>query len=382
MGRDYDQFSLWKPSDWRGFLYREVGLPTSLNLRVKDHCIFAARILRRKPSTLVNGFNKAMLEVWVDPIRPLVEKYCSMIGYRRGWDVNLVRALWERLDEVSQALEDNQESLVPFILQDHDLKQLKDSLSKKGWKKLCNNSISRNQRLAIADTCEVGEYINIPTTLLRQIFNKNHPMMKPDMESIDWFLNNYKGHTTLDQRSERLRMMTIYKDTQRMSVQLGEDFNPKWSYRRISEKHEEFTRAIHRRHYSDDVFPWTTLLPEEVKKVEHEDYTATLLDNALAIREEGDSMGHCVGSYAVRSSNADYMVYSITKGDERVSTLGINVDNHISKEEHKPRALRGGYRFNQHYGKYNSYVTDEDVKTLESKVLMKLKSMSEGFEDE
>jgi|26BtaG_2_1085354.scaffolds.fasta_scaffold08542_4 hypothetical protein len=383
MGKRYHYPVFYKPSDWKKFLYEVVGLPRSVYLGTREHNQFAAWILRTKPSSLVKGFNKVMLETWVDPIRPLAEKYCSLIGYKRGWDPRLLRSLWGNRTKVSQALSDKQGSLVPFILNGHDLKAVKNGISKKKWKRLCNNSTSRNQRLAHLHIDDISDYMEVPTTLLRQLISNNPPRLPAcGIDGINWFLSNYKSRTTLDNKPERIRMMNIFIDTQSMATQLGEEFNPKWSYRRMEEQHEKFTQAIHRRKYSDQPFPWMELLPEEVKEVEYKGYKAMLLDNALAIRDEGSAMHHCVGGYTQRCAKAMYMVYSITKDGKRVSTLGIRVDQRAPTHSLSQKNLIGGYRLNQHYGYCNSHVSDEDALTLESKVLMRLKNMSEKLEDE
>ena len=64
------------------------------------------------------------------------------------------------------------------------------------------------------------------------------------------------------------------------------------------------------------------------------------------VREEGKKMHHCVGGYAASCARGEYLVFSLTKGEEE-ATLGISVRD-------------GKYTFNQMYHKYNKVVEDKD----------------------
>ena len=87
-----------------------------------------------------------------------------------------------------------------------------------------------------------------------------------------------------------------------------------------------------------------------------EGYEAILLDNALAIREEGEAMSHCVGSYSEDCRDGRFAVYSIRdKRGDRVSTLGLR--------------LRPSIKLNQHYGRFNAPVRNPIALELQEMVV-------------
>lgn len=151
----------------------------------------------------------------------------------------------------------------------------------------------------------------------------------------------------------------IYRDTQRMAVQLNIPFNPKWSMGKMIEKHEDFTHRINIGRYSPEKLKSVSKV--KVKDLEYDGYRVTLLQSPLEIRTEGQVMKHCVGSYSSAVSEGNYLIYSITKEGVRSSTLGISINN--TKDDRK------NYSFSQHYKHCNGRVTCEIEKSLGGKVI-------------
>ena len=81
-------------------------------------------------------------------------------------------------------------------------------------------------------------------------------------------------------------------------------------------------------------------------------------------------MRHCVGVYAERAIEGQYAVIHMS-GDNEETTLGLSVDSSIwcVKVEEKM------FRFNQHYGKCNSYVVSEKHMAMVEVVLQYLNGL-------
>ena len=98
---------------------------------------------------------------------------------------------------------------------------------------------------------------------------------------------------------------------------------------------------------------------ERCKQHTQGDYSIVLLDNPKAIREEGDAMKHCVASYVYLVARKEYLVYSVMKNGEKVSTVGYYKTN-------------DGWEIQQQYGKCNSIIQDDAEKFIALEMLNKL----------
>lgn len=136
-------------------------------------------------------------------------------------------------------------------------------------------------------------------------------------------------------------------DTHRMSQRIGETFNPKWSIKKLEQKHVEFTSRIELERYPDTQIEAMLKFKKEFHKG---DITATLLQTPKQIKEEGTAMKHCVAYYADECCAGRYLVYSFRKNGARISTLGLHVYG-VNGEV---------VSFSQHYGHCNSTVKDAE----------------------
>jgi len=157
-----------------------------------------------------------------------------------------------------------------------------------------------------------------------------------------------------------VELATLFGDTKGMASQLDATFNPEWGLRRMQEEHDRMSNEITRMKYGDDPFPIYNEIGDLI--VESENYQATMLTNPAEVAEEGSQMRHCVASYNMDCNMGSYVVFSITDFEgNRISTLGISV----SKQREEVAT-------NQHYGKMNSRITDQELLDLDCDVVGKL----------
>ena len=162
---------------------------------------------------------------------------------------------------------------------------------------------------------------------------------------------------------ELYKLKNIIQDTYSMAEQLGLKVNPKWSLNRFKEQHDLFSREILRKEYSEE--PIDIGIYKNIKaNVEHEGYKFELLESPLKVRQEGDKMRHCVGSYAKRCAKGEYVVYHVTSPEGVESTLGCAIFEpdfpDKAYEIAKAKKVTPKLVFQQHYEFGNKTVSPKD----------------------
>ena len=299
-------------------------------------------------------------------------------------DPNLVHHLGVSYDKVKQADKDGLQHITPFVfLFNKDPKELKALFGNSVWKRLSKNSFSRNKKIiqklpfgVYQGQCSglkylknrISQYSELPTTLIQYIGGSY-----TYYETLK-YVSNFKG--IWSDREKVRSICVLYDDTLSMFEQLGEAFNPSWSLRRLKEEHDAASKKILLKDFSSDRFEWIPAgYPETF---DHEGFTATLLDNRLAIAEEGKTMHHCVGSYAELSANGKYLVYSILDKDgNRYSTLGLRRRGDLLLSVQPDVDVM----FDQHYRAFNQKVEDFVAKELESLIAQTLNAFESAKHD-
>lgn len=304
------------------------------------------------PSNFKKVFNALMKKVWISPIEKHVKRYA--FTYAGKVASHVVEKIWENKTLIDQYEKDGNNHLVPFaVFYGKDTKTLKESFGKATWKRVCNQSMTRNSY--IAQTCRlyvsVSNFVDLPSYVLKRGRNSGI-----EFDTYGKWVVESKVYSKTNTYENR-RWYNTCRDTRSMAVQLGKHFDFSWSKEKMLEKHEEFTRLINEKKYSKE--PFVHLKDFKVKKLDYKGYEAILCDNAMDIHVEGKEMHHCVGSYASSVSNNTYLVFSVRKEGKRSSTIGINVRD-------------GKYVFSQHYGHCNSQVDCEDEKALCKMLIEKL----------
>lgn len=282
---------------------------------------------------------------------------------------NATIAVCEMKDGLDQAVADGIKNITPFIAKlKMTPKQLKEHFGSANWKALCKNSFSRNRSIAerwMANKRLSIEKINkIPSGLLKY--------RSAGLE-VDAYLHKKAGFR-ISQLTERFESRDvidariIVNDTYRMARQYNEKFSFDWSWRKMQEKHNEYSRLAILKMAEETKArkeKFKNTLREGKQKVWTKNgVTATYLDTYDRILKEAVDMHHCVWAYAEQCYDGTYAVVHI-EGDNEHSTLGIIIYS------------GGVHRIQQHYGHSNAEVKSELHKTLAYEVVEFLNKESE-----
>lgn len=301
---------------------------------------------------------------------------------------------------MKQCVKDRTQPLIPLVaLFGTDSKGLKELFGKTMWKRVVKNSYTRNRTMFL-EIVAGEEYIHdhnlaqrrlrlflemneFPSTLLglRRIRNHNYPYWmyekalkehKIPMYHLD--PKKFHAHTATEPgevvitktKPEQVwdDVITI-QDTFRMAEQMGEPFDPKWSYRRIKEEHARLTllrEAWQARKRAEADAEYAARLTIDIPSLHQwcpslcvDGVYARPLQNMLEVQDEGTRQKHCVGSYAEECARGKYIVYSLEK-DGVKSTLGIRVQDRNTEE-----GVQRTYRLEQHYLACNRRIEDKSV---------------------
>ena len=276
-----------------------------------------------------------------------IKEFC-LNPIKKSIDVQKLKILGNSYDKLVITKRDGLEHILPYVFSFNKTPQeLREKFGKGMWKKMCsfsktrNKLISNNLRPFSAST--VIDVIDIPSTLLKQKF----PLL-----FSEYATKNLKG--AWGDKIKLEYFYPIFNDCVRMFNQEGLKFNMSWSITRVKEEHDRLVKIVNARKYSSDKFDWTVDFKH--KEFTIGDYTVKLLDNARDIADEGTYMKHCVGSYAEYSRKGEYAVFSVTKDNEKYSTIGFSLHN--TSDGHKV------FSFNQHYKKYNKSVDCAVARTI------------------
>jgi hypothetical protein len=317
------------------------------------------------PAKFKKVFNALMMRVWVDPIKEHANRFAY--NSRRKLNPWMIQKIWTNIHIVEQAKRDGIYNIVPWILEKEEHPQgLKEDLGKSVWKKLCKQSMTRNKFIAAGAKRfryegSVEDAIALPSYILKRGGNCTFQWTS----STKWLvenklLNSSQLNTRGTSFSNQIRLARYYEDTKRMAGELVKGFSHNWSPDKMKEKHAEYVRLINLKRYSPE--PFECMKAFKVKEVHHKGYVATLLNSAALVHEEGEVMHHCVGGYASSVAQGNYLVYSVTKGGKRSSTIAFS----RYKAEDMP------WNFNQHYGYCNAHIEDEHESQLKEIILGQL----------
>lgn len=350
-------------------------------------------ILGCSAKVALKHFNALMYKTYVGKYDNLhIRRFCinptkKQIDYVQ---LNKLRRVAEKLDQVQK---DGIYHIAPFVFYANKTpNELKDE-SKGTWKKLCKNSFTKNKHIAtqlsmsvyvmgkkidMLKQIDVARWNEIPSTLLR-----NHPTFTIDQ--LEWFRDHMKGSWG---KTKIIKdFVNTLRDTERMAEHLGEPFSYKWSKDRVHAEHTRLTQLRNQRWRDEQAskqkdFNVEFSFVEEftnkgLDKFELGEYTATLLKSPMDLQIEGDSMNHCVGSYANECKNNRYVVYSLSKTltGEKYSTLGISngaTQMHFLNGVWANKDEAKKFFMNQHYMKYNRPIDDDNAKTISTEIIFQL----------
>ena len=299
-----------------------------------------------------------------------------------------VGTTWDRFEyeEIAeQCKKDGIENVIPAVVKfGMTPQELKKELGKSMWKKICNNSYTKNRIIYhstknLKNAC-FEDFAEVPFTLAKSSYTYQHKDIWKYMKNSGLPMKAFvKGKmygypdiaisSNKEQQQEAKKIVDIYMDTFRMSQHLNQPFNPEWSVRRMHEEHErlmQMQRDILRKQEATA----NSVRFDEFQKlpvVEYNGVVATPLLTRAEVIAEGENMRHCVGGYARLCAQGTYVVYSLCK-DGQCTTLGIS--RHKTTHEKANHAFN--YILNQHYGRFNKQVNDSDFTETAKKVIQTL----------
>lgn len=262
------------------------------------------------------------------------------------------------IEAINQTIKDGNSHILPFVVfTGKTTEDLKKEYGKGLWKRLCKNSHYRNK--VIEESHAVSVMVNYPTSVIKMVNRISgcwHINAEFKKELADWYTKYFKGKWTTMTHGDIIDIYNCVIDTKQMAEQLGYKFNLNMNYDSLKQLHDKYAKAIRDRQYSSEPFDWLKDIP---KQLNEGDYSIVLLDNPRSIREEGDVMKHCVASYINLVVRKEYLVYSVMKNGERVSTVGYYKRNDV-------------WEIQQQYGKCNSRIQDEEEKFIALEMLVKI----------
>lgn len=273
----------------------------------------------------------------------VVNNYCRVWYKKKDVIPYRIKDVTKNLEIINQVIKDGNTNILPFVVfSGKDTQTLKKEFGKGLWKKVCKNSEHRNKMLF--EVTHWKELAGFPTSVLQKLKMLKYHGPELMYEIGKWYTKYFKGKWSTLSDSEFIKIVTVFRDTKQMAGQLGYTFKHDMPYEEISKLHDKYVQAIREKRYSNERFNW---LSENNIYSHHEqgEYSATLLDSPLGIKEEGDFMRHCVASYIPNVANGGYLVYSVRKNSDQTSTIGyIKTEN--------------GWKIHQHYGKCNSVIKE------------------------
>ena len=318
---------------------------------------------------IVRGF---VYNTRIKPVEKWVNRLCR--GNNKGrfsWDS--VYQLLERKHLIEKLENDGLDHLIPLILKcpadvDEPTHYLKKLFGKKLWKSLVNNSMTRNKYLTDSGRIHSIESCHyFPSTFLKLIPKRqlqyfvSHPIPEQVMKQIfnqNRVSNPVDRHRIVSQHQTTVDAMSMYERIHPESD--VQKYFSKLSIKRVNELHSELTEQIELMKDVEAKTPiaWLEVFGDPVKEID--DYSCVLCNTKIDIKLEGKAMRHCVAMYADRVYAGNYLVVSIRKNGERVSTIGFSVNQ-----------TDGTITVQQHYGVCNSRVSDELVQ-VQKKLLKEL----------
>lgn len=302
-------------------------------------------------------FMRLQYKAFVSDIPKIVTNNYIKVWYKtnklpHGIDPYRLKVVRKNIENINQTIEDGNSHILPFVVfTGKTTEDLKKEHGKGLWKRLCKNSHYRNK--LIGESLAVSAMANYPTSVIKMVNSFRHENQTFKEMMANWYTNYFKGKWTTLSHEDIINSYHYVKDTKQMAEQLGYEFKLNMDYASLKQLHDKYAEAIRDRQYSSEPFDWLKDIP---KQLNEGDYSIVLLDNPRSIREEGDVMKHCVASYINLVARKEYLVYSVMKNGEKVSTVGYYKTN-------------DGWEIQQQYGKCNSRVQDYAEKFIALEML-------------
>lgn len=295
------------------------------------------------------AYNKFFYQTHIADKAKWVNRFC--FGHK-----GLRPALLTRLEQVTPLLEqykaDGLDHLTPLAFQyEKTPQEFKKKLGKSAWKKLCKNSMTRNNLLVKIMRFNIGapEDLSLlnefPSKLLKRGGNSPVSFTHAGL----WASQQVKVFSGL--REAGYILEHLYRDTQRLAHRTDNIFSDKWSREQMQARHDAYTQVYNTSLRIESEKVYDTLEKTTVRTGNIGDYTYNLLMSEAGVSTEGREMHHCVGVYGSRVAKGTYLVYSVRSKENRY-TLGVSV----AYKDDKPV-----FTLNQNYRACNQSVSEEEI---------------------
>lgn len=348
----------------------------------KQRMQYYTKYLGISPKRFISIYNANMCKAFIpESLSDFTKRTCRMrLGH---YDKIAIENINKNKKLIEQCLEDGMENITPFFMfirtaykdNEDSVTLLRKKVGKGLWKQFLKNSFTRNKNICITynnsfdrNSHPLKDLQQIPSGLLCRSRNRSPIGVIA--------ANVIKTHKLITKTETHNKIEHTIDDTLSMYKQLEKPLpkqHTKWTLDKWNKQHEWCIEQINLKRYSKAVFECLEGL-QRTYQSSCGKYTATLLDSAYDIRNEGDAMHHCVGSYSDRVKNGNYLVLSIrTKTDDkRSSTLGL----YRFSERNKV-----GVRFSQQYKYCNGIVTDENELSFTDNIMRDLDKQLKQMEN-
>ena len=343
------------------------GLKYGRKCGTKENNKRASELLGIPPKQYAQMLKGAQYKLFIAPKREGKEYYIQKLGFSdKGLDLKKLDLIHNNFDVLEQYRKDGLYNLFPFAMYfGESTKTLKERFGKSKWKKIRQNSFNKNKKIieaimkrirSINDKgYDIEQWLILPSSVFCY-----EEFFSTDIIARQWVVDVLKKQKRLTKCDKRGigDLNVLFYDTHEMAYQLGYDFNNKWSYKTMKEKHDEFSKELAAIKYSTTPFDFSFNAMQEHFDPNYPQYKAVLLDSPWAIAYQGKKERHCVATYATYVKKGEYLIYDIqNKNGETESTLGIFVNFHYTQEKGQY------YRFehSQQYKSRNQPCTNEEL---------------------
>jgi hypothetical protein len=144
------------------------------------------------------------------------------------------------------------------------------------------------------------------------------------------------------------------------------DQGPKTAWRKVIKKLEE----VQKKQIEDSLGSFVQFdIPNSIKKIIKNFPNITIIDSNQGLRQEGETMNHCVAGYVRSCITGKSIILHISSTNESTGEIGLK---------------DGKYVIFQHYGKKNSIPSNENQKELENLIIklnQKEKKTGKNYEE-
>lgn len=229
-----------------------------------------------------------------------VPHWCYDLGYMRSSQV--LRLIKMHASVIHRAQLDDIEHVAPILLAlRSDPAAARKRVGKAVWRVIPHSPLHVNVARAnvlLQSRITIADLIHFPKGALREVPKKIREYGEPAIIVAGIIAKN---------RTEFREAVMLARDT----IRMGGNIDRRWSLRRLREEHDRL--AMQWAKLTSDPTPWADPWSCEV-----DGYRFTFLNSATAFAAEGQTMRHCVASYARHAKAGRYIIMKI-EGKERAT---------------------------------------------------------------